>query len=172
MFQGALTTSPGRLKASHHAIGIHYNQTVKTEFSWTEFRFLTTAWVPFIDELKWFAQLGLGVQPLKVATEDAHDSGYGAGWLKLIQPMPISCRHWPTIPCQTHNLPSDIQAVPARATMRAIVELAVLGGCGSLNLDVQGNPVAMGHGSQLSFRDHLSLGPIAVFDQFTLDTQK
>ena len=58
VFQGALTAGPGRLKASSRAIGPVYYLKTRTEFSWIELRFRTTAWVPYIDVLAWFDRLG------------------------------------------------------------------------------------------------------------------
>jgi hypothetical protein len=73
--------------------------------------------------------------------------------------------------CQTDYLPSDVQAAPARASIRAIVELAVLSGCDSVKL-VKNLPIARGNGSQLSFREHPFLGTVAVFDQFVIEEHK
>ena len=70
--------------------------------------------------------------------------------------------------CQTDYLPSDIQAAPARATIRAVVELAVLTSCDSVEL-VKELPLARGPASQLSFRSHPYLGLVAVFDQYAIE---
>ena len=64
VFQGALTAGPGRLKASSRAIGPVYYLKTRTEFRWLEFRFRTTAWVPYIDVLGWFDRLGEVQGPL------------------------------------------------------------------------------------------------------------
>ena len=93
---------------------------------------------------------------------------YGAGWLNLVNLVPPNCHHWAMTRCQTDYLPSDIQAAPARATIRAIVELAVLTSCDSVKL-VKGFPLARGAASQLSFRSHPYLGLVAVFDQYVVE---
>jgi len=67
--------------------------------------------------------------------------------------------------------PSDVQAAPARASIRAIVELAVLSGCDSVKL-VKDLPLARGNGSQLSFREHPFLGTVAAFDQYVIEDHK
>jgi hypothetical protein len=47
VFQSLLLAGPGRLKASWHAVG-PWSKYTTTKFSWTEFRFRTTSWVPYI----------------------------------------------------------------------------------------------------------------------------
>src|SRR5271154_535691 len=49
VFQGALAAGPGRLKAGRSAIG-NWASYSKFKFSWTEFRFRSTAYVPFLSE--------------------------------------------------------------------------------------------------------------------------
>lgn len=169
VFQGALTAGPGRLKASSRAIGPTFYKMTQTEFSWIELRFRTTAWVPYIDHLGWFDRPG-SEQPLPARHFRKHPT-YGAGWLNLINSVPPECQQWAVTRCQTDYLPSDVQAAPARASIRAVVELAVLSGCDSVKL-VKDLPLARGKGSQLSFRDHPYLGLAAVFDQFVIDDDK
>lgn len=169
VFQGALSAGPGRLKASRHAIGPAHYKKSRTKFSWRELRFRTTAWVPYIDSIRWFDRRGL-VQHKTRRLFEKHAS-YGAGWLNLINSIPAECHHWATTRCQTDYLPSDIQAAPARATIQAVVELAVLTSCDSVTL-IRDLPLARGHGSQLSFRDHPYLGIVAVFDQYMIDDHK
>ena len=82
----------------------------------------------------------------------------------------MSKRQWFTTPCQTDYLPADVLAAPARGSVRAIVELAALAGCDSVQL-VGDFPLVSGPGTQLSFREHPSLGRIAVFDQVPFDAQ-
>jgi len=169
VFQGALSAGPGRLKASQHAIGpVHYKKS-RTIFSWIELRFRTVACVPYIDSISWFDRRAL-VQHKKRRLSKGHVS-YGAGWLNLINSIPAECHHWAMTRCQTDYLPSDIQAAPARATVQAVVELAVLTFCDSVTL-IKDLPLARGHGSQLSFRDHPYLGIVAVFDQYVIGDQK
>jgi hypothetical protein len=47
VFQGLLFAGPGRLKATWRAVG-PWSKYTTTKFSWTEFRFRTTTWVPYI----------------------------------------------------------------------------------------------------------------------------
>ena len=169
VFQGALTAGPGRLKASSRAIGPVYYLKTRTEFSWLEFRFRTTAWVPYIDVLGWFDRLG-DVQGPLTRHFKKHPS-YGAGWLNLINSVPLQYQQWSVTRCQTDYLPSDVQAAPARVSIRAVVELAVLSGCDSVKV-VNDLPLARGCGSQLSFRDHPYLGISAVYDQFVINDQE
>ena len=169
VFQGALTAGPGRLKASSRAIGPVYYLKTRTEFSWIELRFRTTAWVPYIDVVGWFDRPG-GEQHSRIRHFRKHPS-YGAGWLNLINSVPLECQHWSVTRCQTDYLPSDVQAAPARASIRAVVELALLSGCDSVTV-TKDLPLARGGGSQLSFRDHPYLGISAVYDQFLIDEQK
>ena len=49
LFQTLLAAGPGRLKASRGAIGLKFNRSAKTRFSWTEFRMRTTVLVPELD---------------------------------------------------------------------------------------------------------------------------
>lgn len=168
VFQGALSAGPGRLKASQRAIGPVYYTKTRTKFSWIELRFRTIAWVPYIDSIRWFDPLGVVHQDAPLHFKK-HPS-YGASWLNLINTIPSNCHHWATTHCQTDYLPSDIQAAPARATIRAVVELAVLRACDSVKL-VKELPLARGHGSQLSFRDHPFLGSVAVFDLYEIEDQ-
>lgn len=169
IFQGALTAGPGRLKASSRAIGPVYYSRTRTEFSWIELRFRTTAWVPYIDAIGWFDRPG-GEKHSRTRSLRQHPS-YGAGWLNLINSVPLECRHWSVTRCQTDYLPSDVQAAPARASIRAVVELAVLSGCDTVTV-AKDLPLARGRGSQLSFRDHPYLGISAVYDQFLIDDQE
>ena len=169
VFQGALTAGPGRLKASSRAIGPVYYLKTRTEFSWIELRFRTTAWVPYIDVVGWFDRPG-PEQHLRIRHFRKHPS-YGAGWLNLINSVPLECQHWLVTRCQTDYLPSDVQAAPARASIRAVVELALLSGCDSVTV-TKDLPLVTGRGSQLSFRDHPYLGISAVYDQFLIDEQK
>ena len=62
------------------------------------------------------------------------------------------------------KLPADVLATPARATVRAMVELAVLNGCDYVQTQ-KDFPLATGRAAQLSFREHPFLGVIAVFHQ-------
>ncbi len=142
IFQGALVAGPGRLKASSRAIGLEYHSKTRTEFSWHELRFRTTAWVPYIYRLWWFDQLGS--EQLVPARGVKNHPSYGASWLNLIGLVPLECRQWAMTRCQTDYLPSDVQAAPARASIRAIVELAVLSGCDSVKL-VKNLPIARGN---------------------------
>ena len=169
VFQGALTAGPGRLKASGRAIGPVYYLKTRTEFSWIELRFRTTAWVPYIDGIRWFELLGDETES-RTRLLRRHPL-YGAGWLNLLNSVPLECQHWSATRCQTDYLPSDVQAAPARATIRAIVELAILSGCDSVTI-VKDLPLARGRGSQLSFRDHPYLGTSAVYDQFLINDQE
>ena len=164
VFQGALSAGPGRLKASSRAIGPFYYSKSRTEFSLTELRFRTTARIPYIDHLG--SSLPSPAKPL--GSRYHKHASYGAGWLHLIEPVP---KEWPLIYCQTDYLPSDVQAAPARASIRAIVELAALSGCDSIET-VKELPLARGLGLQLSFRDHPYLGLVAVYDQFAMEDDK
>lgn len=169
VFQGALSAGPGRLKASSRAIGPVYYLRTKTEFSWTELRFRTTAWIPYIDRLRWYSPPG---SPRPTPISSYHkDASYGAGWLNLIKLIPSECQHWSLTRCQTDYLPSDVQAAPARASIRAVVELAALSGCDSIKI-VKELPLARGFSLQLSFRDHPYLGLVAVYDQIMLEDAK
>lgn len=71
------------------------------------------------------------------------------------------------ITVDTEHLPADIKAVPAYGTVEAIVKLAALSGCDSIET-VYGNsyPAVHGHSSQLSFREHPYLGTTCVYEQF------
>lgn len=169
VFQGALSAGPGRLKASSRAIGPVYYLKTKTDFSWTELRFRTTAQIPYIDHLGWYSPPA-PARPNPVPRYPKHVS-YGAGWLNLINMIPRECQHWPLTRCQTDYLPSDVQAAPARASIRAIVELAALSGCESIKM-VKELPLARGLGLQLCFRDHPYLGLVAVYDQFVIEDAK
>jgi hypothetical protein len=131
VFQGTLTAEPGRLSASSRAIGPMYYQKTQTEFGWIELRFRTTAWVPYIDHLGWFDRPGSEQRPPR---RFRRYPIYGAGWLNLINAVPSECQQWTVTRCQTDYLPSDVQAAPARASIRAVVELAVLAGCHSVKL--------------------------------------
>ena len=142
-----------------------YRSKSRTEFSWTELRFRTTARIPYIDHLGY--SLPSPAKPTLGSRYHKHAS-YGAGWLYLIKPVP---KEWPLIYCQTDYLPSDVQAAPARASIRAIVELAALSGCDSIET-VKELPLARGIGLQLSFRDHPYLGLVAVYDQFAMEDVK
>lgn len=164
VFQATLGASPGRLKASKRAIGPFYSKIAKTRFSPTELRFRTIAWVPFIDQIEWSPQKSNDTIGKPV------NSIYGAGWLNLVQPIPIECQKWFATPCQTDYLPADVLAAPARASVGAIVQLAVLGGCDSVEI-VSDFPLVKGRGAQLSFREHPYLGCIAVFDQYLYGMQ-
>ena len=193
IFQGALAAGPGRLKASSRAIGPIYYTKASTEFSWIEFRFRTTAWVPYIERLEWFDHLS--PQHFEHSMPHSHvpfhksrvhsvippiiscspyvrhfkkHQSYGAGWLNLIESVPKNCQNWPLTRCQTDYLPSDVHATPARATIRAVVEMAALSGCDSVQL-VNDLPLARGRGSQLSFRDHPFLGLVAAYDQYVIE---
>src|SRR5271170_3257770 len=54
VFQGALAAGPGRLKSGMSAIG-RWSKFTSIYFNWTEFRFRSTAHVPFLtDPLLWF----------------------------------------------------------------------------------------------------------------------
>lgn len=164
VFQGALSAGPGRLKASSRAIGPIYYLKTKTDFSWTELRFRTTAWIPYIDHVGWNS---LPHFPRTTSKYRSYVS-YGAGWLNLIELIPRECQHWPLTRCQTDYLPSDVQAAPARASIRAVVELAALSGCDSITISKE-LPLARGLGLQLSFRDHPYLGLVAVYDQHLIE---
>lgn len=174
VFQAILGAGPGRLKASKRAIGPFYSQRTRTKFSWTEVRFRTIAWCPLIDQVQWANK----PEPPAAIQHKSHsvlnkptNSIYGASWLNLIEPLPMNRRQWFVTPCQTDYLPADVLAAPARGSVRAIVELAALAGCDSVQTD--GNyPLITGHGTQLSFRGHPSLGPVAVFDQVPLDVPR
>lgn len=169
VFQGALSAGPGRLKASSRAIGPVYYLKTKTDFSWTELRFRTTAWIPYIDRLEWCSPPGSArLSPIPGYQKDA---SYGAGWLNLIKLIPSECQHWSLTRCQTDYLPSDVQAAPARASIRAVVELAALSGCDSITIAKE-LPLARGLNLQLAFRDHPYLGLVAVYDQFVLEDAK
>ena len=168
VFQGALSAGPGRLKASSRAIGPHYHQKAKTEFSWTELRFRTTAWVPYIDHLGWYSEPWTGASRTVIPFKKSPNGMYGAGWHNLIESLPPACQHWHCTPCQTDYLPSDAQAAPACASVQAVIELAVLAGCDTLRF-IHGRPAAKGPASQLSFRDHPYLGLTAVYEQYTLE---
>ena len=169
VFQGALSAGPGRLKASSRAIGPIYYLKTKTEFSWTELRFRTTAWIPYIHHLEWNS-LPAYPRPTQISPYQKHAS-YGAGWLNLIKLIPRDCQRWSLTRCQTDYLPSDVQAAPARASIRAIVELAALSGCDSITM-VKELPLARGLGLQLSFREHPYLGLVAVYDQYLIEDDK
>ena len=166
VFQGALSAGPGRLKASSRAIGPVYYPKTKTEFSWTELRFRTTARIPYIDHLGWDSAPG-SARPTPISSRQSHDA-YGAGWLNLINLFPSECQNWSLTRCQTDYLPTDVQAAPARASIRAVVELAALSGCDSITI-VKGLPLARGFSLQLCFRDHPYLGLVAVYDQFVIE---
>ena len=127
--------------------------------------------MPFIDHLGWYTQLKIKEAIKSDTTQEKANLNFGAGWLNLVQPLPMHCRHWPKVFCQTHNLPSDVQAAPARATVKAVVELAVLNGCGTLHLSSQGYPLAVGRSAQLTFKEHPSLGLAAIFDRFAFQEQ-
>ena len=64
-----------------------------------------------------------------------------------------------------------MQAAPARASIRAVVELAALSGCDSITM-VKELPLARGLGLQLSFREHPYLGLVAVYDQYLIEDDK
>ena len=83
VFEGALSAGPGRLKASSRAIGPSYYLKSRTEFSWTELRFRTTAWVPYFDQP--------GSEPRLLARQFKEHPSYGAGWLILIDSVPVEC---------------------------------------------------------------------------------
>ena len=83
----------------------------------------------------------------------------------------MNCHYWKTTHCQTDYLPSDVQAAPARATVREAVELAVLTACDTVML-IKDLPLVSGDGSQLPFRDHSYLGLVAVFDQYLLEDRR
>ena len=169
VFQGALSAGPGRLKASSLAIGPIYSLKTTTEFSWTELRFRTTARIPYIDHVGWHNLPG-SAQPTSISRYGNHWS-YGAGWLNLTNLIPRECQQWSLTRCQTDYLPSDVQAAPARASIRAVVELAALSGCDSIQM-VENFPLARGLSLQLSFRDHPYLGLVAVYDQFVIEDDK
>ena len=169
VFQGALTAAPGRLKASSRAIGPVYYLKTKTKFSWTELRFRTTARIPYIDHIAWYSSPDTA-QPTPSSYHQKYAS-YGAGWLNLINLIPRECQYWPLTRCQTDYLPSDVQAAPARASIRAVVELAALSGFDSIKT-VKGFPLARGINLQLSFRDHPYLGLVAAYDQFVIEEHK
>ena len=166
VFQEALSAGPGRLKASRRAIGPIYCAKAKTEFSWTELRFRTTARVPYIDHLQWYSP-SVSARTASVLRDQTH-ALYGAGWLSLINIIPRECQNWSLTRCQTDYLPADVQAAPARASIRAVVELAALSGCDSITM-VNGIPLARGLSLQLSFRDHPYLGLVAVYDQYVIE---
>ena len=141
------------------------NLNTRTEFDWIELRFRTTAWVPYIDVLEWFDLPGEVQAPYTRHLKK--DPLYGARWLNLINSIPLQLRHWSVTRCQTDYLPSDVQAAPARASIRAVVELVILNGCDSVKM-VNGFPLATGWGSQLSFHDHPNLGMLAIYDKFEI----
>ena len=60
---------------------------------------------------------------------------------------------------------------PARASIRAVVELAVLSGCDTVTV-AKDLPLARGRSSQLSFRDQPYLGISAVSDQFLIEDEE
>ena len=61
----------------------------------------------------------------------------------------------------TDYLPADIQAAPAIGTIETLITLAVVAGCETVDL-IDGFPVARSEYMQLSFREHPSLGPVAM----------
>ena len=67
--------------------------------------------------------------------------------------------------CQTDYLPADLQAAPARANVKVIVELAILCGCDDVVTSPGSFPTLSGHGMQLTFRPHPYLGDTATFDR-------
>jgi hypothetical protein len=93
-------------------------------------------------------------------------NSFAAGWLNLLFTLSKSPQ-FRTIKRDTEHLPVDVSAVPALGTVEAIVKLAAISGCDSVEISASnGYPVVHGYSSQLSFREHPHLGTICVYQQF------
>ena len=172
VFQAALAAGPGRLKAGREAIGIWAKYTV-TKMHWTEFRFRTTAYVPLLRRWELVTFAGLSMQGGQLGTTEPATAPLrvisAGGWCDLLNELGLQNLPFKRLECKTDYLPPDIQAAPTSADIGCIVLLAALAGCDKITSGPDGYPQAIGPGSQLTFRSHPQLGPVAVYERLPVD---
>jgi hypothetical protein len=88
-----------------------------------------------------------------------------ASWFYVLTRLGLENLDYQLVPTLADYLPSDVQAVPAYGDVETICTLALLAGGRTISLDGK-YPRVTGPGLQLSFRDHPSLGTVAVFENY------
>ena len=175
LYQALVSAGPGRLKASRIALGDHYSRLTSTQFDWTELRFRTTAKIPLIDLNKILEE----PDPDKQAHKHQRTCHWSmllpwmkqrewkpeASWYRLLGNTLTERADFKRLNCQTDYLPDDIQAAPAQAYFDSLIILAMLAGCNKLQPS-EGYLLATGGGRQLDFRQHQSLGVVAVYQEY------
>ena len=176
IFQSVLAAGPGRLKASRNAIG-PYSSLTRTEFSRSELRVFTTALVPLI-ELSGeglrhdlpvnYRHFAVRDKPVRFGVKEV-PRPLAAGWASLLDMFPRSFQaSWSMfriVRVSTDYIPTDVPATPVTSNIESMVLLAVLAGCDQVDI-ADGLPIAKGDHLLLSFREHTTLGLIAVCQVF------
>ena len=173
VFQGILAQGPGRLKSSRAAIGPWAARTI-TKLNLGEFRFRSTAYVPYLRENVFLSAVSIPQDDSKIKkgrlglVKQTEWGTYPAGWYLLLRELGLVEVNFELLPCQTDYLPSDIQAAPVYGEVSCIVLLAAISGCDTITNTPNGFPVARGSSNQLTFREHPQLGMVAVYEEFPL----
>lgn len=186
VFQGLLAAGPGRIKASKLAIG-PFSQHTRSRFDRTELALRTTARMPLITwdvvyyrvvRQKYNGMLdgrrkALPTSPQGrpgVADSRRHQYDSTASWLTLLSAIGLDDPgFFPLVQRVTDYLPADINCAPAAAELRCLAILAVVADTNAtIETSGPGNRFfrLSTDSSQLVFRDHPSLGTIAVYEAY------
>jgi hypothetical protein len=165
VFQSLLAAGPGRRKASRTSIGAFAAQT-KSRFDRLELSLRTTAQVPFLS-YNTLCSISRSDHYEEVTRPRLECT---ASWVNLLERLSLARPvFWETVTSATDYLPADVQAAPASGDVMCLAYLAALADehC-IMEPDKSGRFILVrGKQSQLSFRDHPLLGPVALYELYS-----
>ena len=188
IYQGIVSAGQGRLKATRRTIGpwAAYTQYLP---DWKGLRLRATAHVPVLTMLELSKAFDIAEKtveaaetsqyvPKRFAREERKTSigslyVYPATWVNLLELLNLHSLHLhlKREPCGADYLPSEVQAVPAYASVECLLFLSAAAGCDTLEMRDH-YPQASGPTSHLAISIYPYLGPVALFQQSSVIVRK
>lgn len=188
IYQGIVSAGQGRLKATRRTIGpwAAYTQYLP---DWKGLRFRATAHVPVLTMSELSKAFEIAVKAVERAERPQYDPKrfareekktsigalcvYPATWVNLLELLNLHSlhQHLRREVCSADYLPSELQAVPAYASVECLLFLSAAAGCDTLEIRDQ-YPQASGPTSHLAISIYPYLGPVALFQQSSVIAPK